>query len=79
MPSVTRARARAPDSPTRGAGRAKEIFADIQHDFALSCRVVFYVMAGVMLVSFIVALVGMPAGKVEEAAEEDGLQAAPAG
>ena len=36
-------------------------------------------MAGVMLVSFIVALVGMPAGKVEEAPEEDGLQPAPAG
>ncbi|HYN51160.1 MAG TPA: MFS transporter, partial [Thermoleophilaceae bacterium] len=51
---------------SRAGPKAKEIFADIQHDFALSSRVVFYVMAGVMLVSFVVALVGMPAGKVEE-------------
>jgi EmrB/QacA subfamily drug resistance transporter len=52
----------------RGGSRAREIFADVQHDFALSSRVVFYVMAGVMLVSFVVALVAMPPGRVPEAA-----------
>ncbi|MDQ5834509.1 MAG: MFS transporter [Actinomycetota bacterium] len=55
---------------SRAGPKAKEIFADIQHDFALSSRVVFYVMAGVMLVSFVVALVGMPAGKVEEVEQQ---------
>jgi hypothetical protein len=52
----------------RAGSRAKEIFADVQHDFALSSRVVFYVMAGVMLVSFVVALAAMPPGRVPEAA-----------
>ena len=50
----------------RAGAQAKEIFADIQHDYALSSRVVFYAMAGAMLLSFVVALVAMPAGKVEE-------------
>jgi EmrB/QacA subfamily drug resistance transporter len=55
---------------SRAGPKAKEIFADIQHDYALSSRVVFYVMAGVMLVSFVVALVGMPAGRVEEPVQQ---------
>jgi EmrB/QacA subfamily drug resistance transporter len=55
---------------SRAGPKAKEIFADIQHDYALSSRVVFYVMAGVMLLSFVVALVGMPAGKVEEVEQQ---------
>ncbi len=63
----------------QGGSQAKQIFTDIQHDFALSCRVVFYVMAGVMVVSFLVALVGMPGGKVQEAEGEDALQPAQAG
>ena len=45
--------------------KAKEIFEAIQLDYALSTRTVFYVMAGVMAVAFVVALVGMPGGKVE--------------
>ena len=51
---------------SRAGAKAKEIFADIQHDYALSSRVVFYAMAGAMLLSFVVALVAMPAGKVEQ-------------
>jgi EmrB/QacA subfamily drug resistance transporter len=54
---------------SRAGAKAKEIFGDVQHDLALSSRVVFYVMAGVMLVSFAVALAGMPAGRVEEPAQ----------
>ena len=42
----------------------------IAHDFALASRTVFYVMAGVMAVAFVVALLKMPSGKVEEEIEE---------
>jgi len=42
----------------------------VQTDFAEACQVVFYVMAGVMAVAFVVALVGMAAGKVEETPPE---------
>lgn len=45
---------------------AKQLFAAVQHDFALASRTVFYVMAGVMALAFVVALAAMPAGKVEE-------------
>jgi len=38
----------------------------IPHDFAMASRTVFYGMAGVMAVAFVIALVRMPAGKVEE-------------
>jgi fucose permease len=49
---------------------AKQLFAAVQHDFALASRTVFYAMAGVMAVAFVVALATMPAGKVEEAPPE---------
>ena len=49
--------------------RARELFDSVQHDFALSSRTVFYVMAGVMALSFVVALIGMPRGRVEAADE----------
>lgn len=49
------------------AGRkAGELFSTVPHDFALASRTVFYGMAAAMAVAFVVALVGMPAGKVEE-------------
>jgi EmrB/QacA subfamily drug resistance transporter len=56
--------------------RAKEVFEAIQLDYALSTRTVFYIMAGAMAVAFVVALVGMPGGKVEE--PEPGGPPAPA-
>ena len=56
--------------------QAKQLFAAVQHDFALASRTVFYVMAGVMALAFVVALVTMPAGKVEEAPEEPGAAGA---
>ncbi len=49
--------------------RAPEIFAAVQKDFAESTRVVFLVMAGVMALAFVVALVGVPRGRVEDPAE----------
>jgi hypothetical protein len=49
--------------------RAKDVFEAIQLDYALSTRTVFYAMAGAMAVAFVVALIGLPGGKVEEPAE----------
>jgi EmrB/QacA subfamily drug resistance transporter len=50
--------------------KAQEIFKDVQLDFALSSRTVFYGMAGVMAVAFLVALVRMPGGKAPELPDE---------
>jgi hypothetical protein len=44
----------------------------IPHDFALATQTVFYAMAGVMAVAFVVALATMPAGKVEQQVAEPG-------
>jgi EmrB/QacA subfamily drug resistance transporter len=49
----------------KGGERAEEIFGAIQLDFAVASRTVFYVMAGVMAVAFVVALLALPGGKVE--------------
>ncbi|MGH2988099.1 MAG: MFS transporter [Solirubrobacterales bacterium] len=49
--------------------RARELFDAVQLDFALSSRTVFYVMAGVMAVAFVIALLALPGGKVEPADE----------
>jgi EmrB/QacA subfamily drug resistance transporter len=66
------------DSVTQGSGgseatlaehagaHAQTILAAVQHDFALASRTVFYAMAGVMAVAFLVALKWMPSGKAEE-------------
>jgi EmrB/QacA subfamily drug resistance transporter len=53
-----------------GGHRAQEIFSDIQLDFALASRTVFYAMAGVMAVAFVISLLAMPGGKVEQDATE---------
>ena len=52
-----------------GSGAAK-LFATVPHDFALATQTVFYGMAAAMAVAFVVALVAMPSGKVEEQVEE---------
>lgn len=57
-----------------GAGETSEklpapvqkVVDSIPHDFAMASRTVFYAMAGVMAVAFVIALVRMPGGKVEE-------------
>ncbi len=49
--------------------RAKEVFEQIQLDYALASRTVFYVMAGVLAVAFVIALIGLPGGKTEEVIE----------
>jgi hypothetical protein len=52
--------------------KAQQLFVAVQHDFALASRTVFYVMAGVMVIAFVVALAWMPSGKVEEQVAEPG-------
>jgi EmrB/QacA subfamily drug resistance transporter len=52
------------------AGRnARQLFETVQGDFALASRLVFYAMAGVMVVAFVVAVIGLPAGRTEEIVE----------
>ena len=63
----------------RAGPRARELFETIQHDFALSSRAVFYVMAGVMVLAFVVALVAMPGGRAAAAAADEGGRARPRG
>jgi EmrB/QacA subfamily drug resistance transporter len=46
--------------------KVQKLVESIPHDFALASRTVFYGMAAVMAIAFVVALVRMPAGKVEE-------------
>ncbi|HEU4462015.1 MAG TPA: MFS transporter [Solirubrobacterales bacterium] len=53
-------------SPGKLQGAELKVFESIPHDFALASRTVFYAMAAVMAVAFVIALVRMPAGKVEE-------------
>jgi EmrB/QacA subfamily drug resistance transporter len=52
-----------------GSGAAK-LFSTVPESFALASRTVFYGMAGVMALAFVVALVFMPGGKVEEQVED---------
>jgi hypothetical protein len=64
------------ESIAHSAGsQAAKLFSTVPHDFALASRTVFYGMAAVMAVAFLVALVAMPGGKVEEQVEEPGATA----
>ena len=49
---------------------ANHLYAAVQHDFALATRSVFYVMAGVMALAFVIAAATMPPGKVEEQVQD---------
>jgi hypothetical protein len=61
----------------REAGaKAQEIFSAVQLDFAYATRTVFYGMAIALAVAFVVALIGMPRGRLEAPAE-DAAEAAP--
>jgi EmrB/QacA subfamily drug resistance transporter len=53
-------------------GAVAKVVDSIPQDFALASRTVFYGMAAVMAVAFVVALVGMPGGKVETEVEDFG-------
>jgi MFS family permease len=56
----------------KAGGHAAKLFSTVPHDFALASRTVFYGMAAVMAVAFVLALAAMPGGKVEEEVEEPG-------
>jgi EmrB/QacA subfamily drug resistance transporter len=49
----------------RGGKRADEFLQAVQHSYALSTRTIFYAMAGVMAVCFLVSLIALPGGKME--------------
>lgn len=55
--------------------RATEILNAVKLDFAYSMRTVFYVMAGVMAVSFLYALIRAPRGRMEEITSADRYEA----
>jgi EmrB/QacA subfamily drug resistance transporter len=56
------------DATGRAAQRA---FEAVQHDFAMSTRTVFYVMAGVLAVTCVVAHIAMPRDRVEVETEAE--------
>jgi EmrB/QacA subfamily drug resistance transporter len=51
--------------------KAEQVFGAVQLDYAMATRSVFYVMAGVMAVCFVVALLFSPPGKMEEVLATD--------
>jgi len=59
------------ESPEHLPPRVQQVVDAIPHDFAMASRTVFYGMAAVMAVAFLIALVAMPGGKVEEAPESE--------
>jgi EmrB/QacA subfamily drug resistance transporter len=60
------------EAPQHLSGAVAKVAESIPADFALATRTVFYGMAAVMVVAFLVALVGMPGGKVETEVEDFG-------
>jgi EmrB/QacA subfamily drug resistance transporter len=54
-----------------GSGRSAALVHDVQLAFAHSTQTVFYVMAGVMVATFIVALRGLPRGRLESIEDEE--------
>ena len=68
---VASLRALSPPALDKAGSQAKLLFSSVPHDFALASRTVFYGMAAVMAVAFVVALVAMPGGKVEEQVEDE--------
>jgi EmrB/QacA subfamily drug resistance transporter len=62
------------------AGRAAQrIFEAVQHDFAQATQTVFYIMAGVMVLTFVVAHFWLPKDRVEAVVEPDAEPAPAAG
>ncbi|HYG96438.1 MAG TPA: MFS transporter [Solirubrobacterales bacterium] len=60
------------ESGQQVTGAVAKVVESIPQDFALASRTVFYGMAAVMAVAFVVALVAMPGGKVETEVEDFG-------
>ncbi|HEU5063557.1 MAG TPA: MFS transporter [Solirubrobacterales bacterium] len=62
----------APEGPEKLPAPVQKVVDSIPHDFAMASRTVFYAMAGVMAVAFVIALARMPGGKVEAEVEDFG-------
>jgi EmrB/QacA subfamily drug resistance transporter len=62
---------------TTGAA-AQRAFEAVQHDFAQATQTIFYVMAGIMVATFVVAHLWLPKDRVEEVVEPDDVAPAPA-
>jgi EmrB/QacA subfamily drug resistance transporter len=60
------------ESPEHLPAQVQKVVDAIPHDFAMASRTVFYGMAAVMAVAFVVALLAMPSGKVETEVEDSG-------
>jgi len=56
----------------KAGSQAERIFESVQLDFAQATRTVFYVMAGLMALAFVIALIAMPKGRVEDPNVEGG-------
>jgi EmrB/QacA subfamily drug resistance transporter len=54
-----------------GSGRSPALIHDVQLAFAHSTQTVFYIMAGVMVATFIVAVRWLPRGRIESVDEEE--------
>jgi predicted MFS family arabinose efflux permease len=63
----------------RAGPQARALFDAVQLDFAHSLRTVFFIMAAVMAVAFVVALVAVPRGRAPEAAAVPDAEPQPAG
>jgi EmrB/QacA subfamily drug resistance transporter len=61
------------------AGQPHAVVHSVQLAFAHSTQTVFYIMAGVMAATFVVAVRGLPRGRVEVAADELPAATVPAG
>jgi EmrB/QacA subfamily drug resistance transporter len=60
------------ESPEHLPAQVQKVIDAIPHDFAMASRTVFYGMAAVMAVAFVIALVAMPSGRVETEVEDFG-------
>jgi EmrB/QacA subfamily drug resistance transporter len=59
------------EAPAHLHGPIAKVVDSIPHDFALASRSVFYGMAAAMAIAFVVSLIWMPSGKVEETPEAE--------
>jgi EmrB/QacA subfamily drug resistance transporter len=64
-------------SSSSGSGRSPALVHDVQLAFAHSTQSVFYIMAGVMVATFIVAVRWLPRGRLESAGDDE-FEAPPA-
>jgi hypothetical protein len=60
--------------PSNNGSGGAEVFTAIQEAYAASTQTVFYVIAGVMVLMFVVALIFVPRGKAPDAVADDAFE-----